>query len=174
MVGLSQDYMQGWRVDGKRSYALMQRHLVSSPPRSAALLRRLRFSASRTAELGEVDEDEEEDCRLKKSAPWTLLPGVLAGGAAFWRTGEVGKEPWPESTLEMLECLCCTSEPSPESVRGNRAGGSCGRRDIERDFAEEVEAAWRGGGGASLGLAPPGPASVQEARRVTSGGSTRR
>ena len=71
------------RVDGKRSYALTQRHFVSSPLRRAALLRRLRFSASRTAELGEVDEDEEEDCRLKKSAPWTLLPGVLAGGAAF-------------------------------------------------------------------------------------------
>ena len=83
MVGLSQDYMQGSRVDEKRSYTLMPGHFVSSPPRSAALLRRLRFSASRTAELGEVEQDDEEDCRLKKSAPWTLLPGVLAGGVAF-------------------------------------------------------------------------------------------
>ena len=127
-----------------------------SSPLTRALRRRTLFSASRAAALGEEVEAE-----------GGLTPGLLAGGAG--RTGEVGKEPWPESTEEMLEWRVVAA---PSVLAGGRAA-SCGRRDMER--ALEGCGAWRrGGGGASRCRTPPGLSSVQEARLCPSGGRTRR
>lgn len=136
-----------------------------SSPLTRALRRRSLFSASRAAALGEAEVAE--DWRRRKSAPGGLTPGLLAGGAG--RTGEVGKEPCPESTDEMLEWRVVESP----SVLGGGRTGSCGRRDMERDL--EAAGTWRrGGGGASRCLTPPGLSSVQEERLCTSGGRTRR
>ena len=118
----------------------MPRHLAvesSLVPLTTALLLRFLFSASKAAEWELVEELD--DWRRRKSEAVGLAPGLLTIAAA-WRTGEVGKEPWPESTEEMLEWRI-ESDPIPESVldgnwcrTGVIVGFSCGSRVI--DFEE--------------------------------------
>ena len=94
----------------------MPRHLAdesSLVPLTTALLLLFLFSASKAAEC-ELVVEELDDCRRRKSEAVGLAPGLLTMAAAC-RTGEVGKEPWPESTEEMLECRI-ESDPIPESV----------------------------------------------------------
>ena len=115
----------------------MPRHLAvesSLVPLTTALLLLFLFSASKAAEWELVEELD--DWRRRKSEAVGRAPGLLTIAAA-WRTGEVGKEPWPESTEGMLEWRI-ESESVLDGNWGRLciAGFSRGSRVIDRAFDE--------------------------------------
>ena len=103
-------------------------------PLTTALLLLFLFSASKAADC-ELVVDELDDCRRRKSEAVGRAPGL--GAAAACRTGDVGKEPWPESTEEMLEWRI-ESESVLDGNWGRLciAGFSRGSRVIDRAFDE--------------------------------------
>ena len=128
---------------------LMPDHLAvesSLVPLTTALLLLFLFSASKAADC-ELVVDELDDCRRRKSEAVGRAPGLgaagapglltILGAAAACRTGDVGKEPWPESTEEMLEWRI-ESESVLDGNWGRLciAGFSIGSRVIDRAFDE--------------------------------------
>lgn len=119
---------------------------VSLVPLTTALLLLFLFSASKAADC-ELVVDELDDCRRRKSEAVGRAPGLgaagapglltILGAAAACRTGDVGKEPWPESTEEMLEWRI-ESESVLDGNWGRLciAGFSRGSRVIDRAFDE--------------------------------------